>query len=85
MRLDGLSAATWYEVKVCALSAAGASPPSPPCSPVQTHALVVEQPPSSPPTPRRATSEVYGHTADEVGRQYAQVRADLLRWGKAQP
>ena len=38
VRLDGLSPATWYEVKVCALSAAGLSPPSPPCSPVQTQA-----------------------------------------------
>ena len=35
VRLDGLSPSTWYEVKVCALSASGASPPSPPCSPVQ--------------------------------------------------
>ena len=84
VRLDGLSPSTWYEVKVCALSASGASPPSPPCSPVQTHALVLEAVPSSPPTPRRSASEAL--LLDEsgtVGRQYAQVRADLLRWEEA--
>ena len=64
VRLDGLSPSTWYEVKVCALSASGASPPSPPCSPVQTHALVLEAVPSSPPTPRRSASEAQSRDAE---------------------
>ena len=74
VRLTGLRPSTWYEIKVCALNSTGTSPPSLPCSPVQTLGGR-----DSPREPQRSASEALLEESGLQGR-YVQTKNDILLW-----